>query len=232
MVSTRGIDSIHVQDRSWIRYRRYRYDIDKVLSISIQAHCDDIVDIVTISTKFCRYRYKHTVTISSISLRYRQISSISVLSHCRWIKSPILVAICLSTLKSGVKLRTSRQKQNDCIILLLDVPCEHFRPRNKNKTAKSCTLRINHYTIIQSWLPFALSLSLTVVWLTCWRSHPILIFTWTYIYIYQIYTVFSVKIQLIQQSQNDIVSISMISTISSAIQLIRQSWNDIVSISN
>ena len=49
------------------RYRRYRYDIDKVLSISIQAHCDDIVDIVdivTIST--------HISTISSILKRYRQ----------------------------------------------------------------------------------------------------------------------------------------------------------------
>ena len=59
------------------RYRRYRYDIDKVLSISIpanfddivdnvtmQAHCDDIVDIVMIST--------HILTISWISKRYRQ----------------------------------------------------------------------------------------------------------------------------------------------------------------
>ena len=56
--------AMHVQERSWIRYRRYRYDIDKVLSISIPAHCDEIVDIVTIST--------HILTISSISKRYRQ----------------------------------------------------------------------------------------------------------------------------------------------------------------
>ena len=123
----------------------------KNVYMSKTYHEYDIVDIVTISTKFCRYRYKHTVTISSISsisLRYRQsfvdidtstlwryrryryvidtyrgyrndidkvsstsilahcddivdIVTISTLSHCRWIKSPILVDWCQSTLKSG-----------------------------------------------------------------------------------------------------------------------------------
>ena len=49
----RGFVNIHTSTLWW--YRRYRYDINKVLSISIQAHCDDIVDIVTIST----LRYRH-----------------------------------------------------------------------------------------------------------------------------------------------------------------------------
>ena len=93
-ISTNFVD---IDTSTLWRYSRYRYDID--------TYFDDIVDIETISTMFRQHRYKHSVTISSISLRYRQISSISILSHCRWIKSPILVAICLSTIISGVEIR-------------------------------------------------------------------------------------------------------------------------------
>ena len=100
--------------------------------------------------------------------------------------------------------------------------------RGIKQNAMSCTLHINHYTFIQSWLPFALSLSLTVVWLPV---DDLIQSLYLREHIYNKFTLCWVpKLKkLIQQSQNDIV---LIATILTAIQLIQQSWNDIVSISN
>ena len=64
------------------QYRRYRYDID--------TYFDDIVDIESILTRFHQHRYKQTVTISSISSRYRQSydyidnSTLTILSISSW----------------------------------------------------------------------------------------------------------------------------------------------------
>ena len=161
------------------------------------------------------------------------------------------MAIYPSILKSGVKLRTIRPKQNDWIILFLDVPGENLRPTHKTYNSKAASLRINYDTIIQNWLTFTSSLSLTVVRLTCWRSHPILMFMCTYIY--NTFTLCCVpqnnlsnrNMTMSYRYSVDIdsntadptttkryrIDIESISTISTAIQLIRREHDAIVSIS-
>ena len=121
------LETIHVQDWSWIRYRWYRYDIDKVLSISTH---------ILMMSMSKRYR-QGFVNIDTSKLwwyrRYRQISSISILSHCRWIKSPTLVAICLSTLKKRGQTSDMQTKTKRLYNSITRFPGEHFRPRNKAK---------------------------------------------------------------------------------------------------
>ena len=80
--------SIHVQDQSWIRYRRYHHDIDKVSWISVPAYCDDIVDIVTISTQIS--------TIPSMSKRYRQsFVNIDTSTMWRYRQGFVIIGTCI-----------------------------------------------------------------------------------------------------------------------------------------